>query len=129
MNRIIRLLCSIMLMFAVSLSASGMGHASGEHDSHMAAMSSVMTAEAVDQEHGDHTSHDLQSGSMSHDGTEPADLMACCAAMAGACAGFVGYLPITTIWQPSTGAIASYPISETYLSGIEPDCALRPPRA
>lgn len=118
-----------MLLFAVTLSAGGMGHASGAHDSHMAAMSSVMAADSFGDKHGDHASHDMPSGSGSHDDTELSDLMSCCAAMAGACAGFVAYLPTTTVWQPAVDAIASYPLSDTYLSGIEPDCALRPPRA
>ena len=129
MNRIIRLLCSITLLFAVTLSAGGMGHASGAHDSHMAAMSSVMAADASDHGQGDHASHDMQTPSGNHDGAEPADLMSCCAAMSGACAGFVAYLPTTTILQLALDAVPSYPLSDTYLSGVEPDCAQRPPRA
>jgi len=62
-------------------------------------------------------------------GEQTTDLLSCCATMAGACAGFMAFLPTTTAGEPLTGIVASYPILKFRLSGIDPDSDFRPPRA
>ncbi len=126
MKRIVRLLCSFLLIFAVTLSASGMVHAAGGHESHIAAMSASM---AAPDSHSDHSSDETQMSHGEHGDERTTDLLSCCATMAGACAGFMAFLPTSTTQEPLTGTVASYPILKFRLSGIDPDSDFRPPRA
>lgn len=126
MKRVTRLLCSFVLLFAMILSASGVVHATGGHESHIAAMSA--SAVALD-DHGGHASGETRTSHGEHGGKQTTDLLSCCATMAGACAGFMAFLPTTTTQEPLTGTVASYPILKFRLSGIDPDCDFRPPRA
>jgi|GEM_PF-6951236 len=126
MKRIARLLCSFVLLFAMILSASGMVHATGGHESHIAAMS---TSAVAPDSHGGHASDETLTSHGEHGGEQTTDLLSCCATMAGACAGFMAFLPTTTAGEPLTGIVASYPILKFRLSGIDPDSDFRPPRA
>lgn len=133
MKRFMRLLCSMVLLLAVTLSASGMAHTSGGHDAHMTAMISS-AADHGAHEHVGHmnVAHDADTMDMAqhdHGDTGLPDPLSCCAAMAGACSGMLAFFPAASAWEPSTSSIASYPLSTIFLSGIDPDRALRPPRA
>lgn len=125
MKRIVRLFCMIVLLFAVTLSASGVVHASGAHVGHGA-----MNAVATSMDSHDHTSHD-DHASLEETllGSEAPDPLSCCIALAGACAGIVAFLPTVSLSEPSIGVSDPYAVSNARLSGIDPDHALRPPRA